>query len=94
MRTQKLYNTITAWIDDEINPNKNAGAFGELVQYFDDKSLSLIIYDANNDDRKALKTLREHYLLSGKRRIIALYSELTSLQKKNRQKYNGLCRTN
>ena len=30
-RTQKLYNTITAGIDGEINPNKNAEAFVELV---------------------------------------------------------------
>ena len=35
MRTQKFYSTITAGIGDEINPNKNAEAFGELVQHLD-----------------------------------------------------------
>ena len=44
MRTLKLHNTITADIDDEINPNKNAEVFGKLVQYLDDSNLSLIIY--------------------------------------------------
>ena len=54
-RIQKLYNTITAGIDYEINPNKNTQAFGKLVQYLDDRNLSLIIRDANKDGRKALK---------------------------------------
>lgn len=53
-----------------------------MVQYLDDRSLSLIIRDANNDGIRALKILREHYLPGGKPRIIALYTELTSLQNK------------
>ena len=41
--------------------------------------MSLVIREANNDGRKALKVLREHYQGKGKPRIIALYTELTSL---------------
>lgn len=55
-------------------------AFNELVQCLDDRSLSLVIREANNDGRKALRVLREHYQGKGKPRIIALYTELTSLR--------------
>ena len=37
--------------------------------------------DAAGDGRKALKILRDHYASKGKPRIIALYTELTSLVK-------------
>ena len=73
--------TIAARFDDKINPNKNAEAFGQYFHYLDDRNLLLIIRDTNNDDRKDFKSLREHYLLPGKPRIIVLYTELTSLQK-------------
>ncbi|XP_071959493.1 uncharacterized protein [Antedon mediterranea] len=59
---------------------KNSNAFAELVQYLDDRSLSLIMRDAKNDGRKALGILREHYLGKSKPRIISLYTELTSLK--------------
>jgi hypothetical protein len=65
---------------NERNIELNAQVFAELVQFLDDKSLSLIIRDAKNDGRKALRILREHYLGSSKPRIIALYTELTSLK--------------
>lgn len=38
-----------------------------------------MIREANNDGRKALRVLREHYQGKGNPRIIALYTELTSL---------------
>ena len=43
LRTHKLYNTITTKMDELVNPNKNAEAYGEMVQFLDDRSLSLII---------------------------------------------------
>ncbi|PIK35791.1 hypothetical protein BSL78_27378 [Apostichopus japonicus] len=43
--------------------------------------LSLVMRDAADDGRKALKILREHYSNQGKPRIITLYTELTSLKK-------------
>ena len=61
------------------DPAKNAECFNELVQVLDDRSLSLIIHDASQDGRKAFKILRDHYKSSGKPRIIALYTKLTTL---------------
>ena len=54
--------------------------FTEFVQYLDDKSLSLIISDAQDNGRKALKILQEYYRGSSKPRVISLYTELTSLK--------------
>ena len=68
-------------MDEPVNPNKNAVTYGEMVQFLDDRSLSLIIRDAKNDGSKALNILREHYLSRGKPKVIALYTELTSLRK-------------
>lgn len=64
----------------EIDADKKADAFAELIQCLDDTSLSLIIRDARDDGGKALNILRRHYLPSGKPRIITLYTELTSLK--------------
>lgn len=50
------------------------------VQFLDNKSLSLVMRDATDDGRKALKILQKHYASNGKQRIIALYTELTSLK--------------
>ena len=59
---------------------KNTEVFASLVQFLDDKSVTLIIRDARNDGRKALKILRDHYRGSTKPRIISMYCELTSLK--------------
>ena len=60
---------------------KNAIVFAELIQYLDDKSLSLVIRDAWDNGRKALTIFREHYLSKGKPKVIFLYTELTSLRR-------------
>ena len=60
---------------------ENATAFIELIQYLDDKSLSLVIRDAQDNGRKALTILREYYLSKGKLKIISLYTELISLRR-------------
>lgn len=62
---------------------KNADAYAELIQLLDDKSLSLIMRDAPDNAREALKILRGYYAGRGKPRIINLYTMLTSLQKTN-----------
>lgn len=80
MRLKKLLEVISPGLDTP-DAEKNTDAFAELVQFLDDRSLSLVIRDAKNDGRKALSTLREHYLGRGKPRIISLYTELTSLKK-------------
>ena len=81
MRLRKLKDSITAADDVEITAAKNEETFAELIQFLDDKSLALVMRDARDDGRKALKILRAHYAGAGKPRIISLYTELTSLVK-------------
>ena len=84
MHLQKLQATILPASEggrEEPEADKNSEAFAEIVQCLDDRSLALVFRDAQNDGRKALGILREHYLSAGKPRIIALYTELTSLKK-------------
>lgn len=84
MKLRKLKETILL-PDHEDEPedfySKNEEAFAELIQFLDDRSLSLVMRDAVDDGREALKILRSHYAGTGKPRIIALYTELTSLSK-------------
>ncbi|CAB3992128.1 Retrovirus-related Pol poly from transposon TNT 1-94 [Paramuricea clavata] len=65
----------------EPNEAKNADVYAELIQVLDDRSLSLVMRDAKDDGKKAISILREHYMSSGKPKIIALYTELTTLNK-------------
>ena len=81
MRLQKLKKIICAPDGEEIDEDKNEEAFAELIQFLDDKSLSLVMREAHDDGRAALKILRAHYAGSGKPRVISLYTELTSLAK-------------
>ena len=79
-----LRNVVTSPITAEEQDNdreKNETAYAELIQYLDDRSLSLVMRDGKDDGRKSLKILREHYIGSGKPRIIVLYTTLTTLQK-------------
>ena len=86
LRTLKLHDVVTATAtpteatDIAAAVDKNAQVFGELVQLLDDTSLSLIIRDARDKGKEALQILRDHYLGTGKPRIISLYTELTSLK--------------
>ena len=85
MRLQKLKDTIVGSEDDEIDADKNAEALAELIQFLDDKSLSLTMRDAIDDGRKALGILGEHNAGKSKPRIISLYTELTSLIKSSQE---------
>ena len=81
MRLHKLHGVLDETISDaDLDVDKNAEAFATLVQYLDDKSLSLVMRDAKDNGRKAMKILRDYYLGCSKPRIISLYSELTSLK--------------
>ena len=75
MRLQKLKDTITAAEDAEIKAANNKEAFLKLIQFLDDKSLTLVMRDAQDDGRKALKIFRAHYAGTGKPRVISLYTE-------------------
>ncbi|XP_063855431.1 uncharacterized protein LOC135097990 [Scylla paramamosain] len=83
MRLQKLHNVIDppASSTTAADVTKNAEAFAELIQFLDDRSLSLVMRDAKDDGREALRILREHYLSKGKPKVISLYTELTTLLK-------------
>ena len=88
MRLQKLKNTILNQPADGARENalaedaaKNAEAYAELIQFLDDKSLSLVMREAADDGRAALRILRDYYAGKGKPSIVCLYTELTSLQK-------------
>ncbi|KAK3876711.1 hypothetical protein Pcinc_018523 [Petrolisthes cinctipes] len=77
LRLQKLHEVLTATTPD---PENNARVYAELVQLLDDTSLSLVIREAKDDGKKAIKILREYYMETSKPRILSLYTELTSLK--------------
>ena len=66
---------------DQDTRDKNEEVFALLCQFLDETSLSLIIRDAKDDGRKAIKILREHYQGTSKPRIISLWTELSKLEK-------------
>ena len=47
--------------NDNVDPEKNADLYAELIQVLDDRSLSLVMREASNDSRKAFKILKDHY---------------------------------
>ena len=81
MKIKKLKDVITGTDENTVDADKNEDVFAELIQLLDDRSLALIMREAKDDGRKAMKTLREHYAGKGKPRVIALYQELTSMRK-------------
>ena len=68
---------------DDPDPEKNEECYAELIKFLDDKSLSLVMREAADDGSKALQILRSHYASQDKPRIIALYTDLTSLKKES-----------
>ena len=83
LRLRKLKKTVLG--EGHIDIAKNEEAFSEIVQFLDNRSLSLIMRDAKDDGRRALEILREHYAGRGKPRIMSLYTVLTSLQKSSNE---------
>ena len=93
LRMQKLYSVVMDDNDvlmtseiattDTDAIEKNKMVFACLVQFLDDKSISIILRDAKNNGRKALQVLRNHYLGASKPRIISMYHELTTLKLEN-----------
>ena len=51
-----------------------------MIQFLDDKSINLIIRDAKNDGRAAMKIMRDHFIGSTKPRLISMWCELTALR--------------
>ena len=71
--------------EDNEGQDNNELAYAEICQFLDETSLSLVMRDARNDGRCALKILREHYAGRSKPRIITLYTQLTSLGKEKNE---------
>ena len=69
----------------DADPAKNKQVYAELVQFLDKRSLSIIMRDAKDKGREAMDMLRNHYRGKGKQRIISLYTELTSLVKRQNE---------
>ncbi len=78
---KEIITTESAGVETPEEAASNAEAYAELIQFLDDKSLSLVMREAADDGRAALKILRDYYAGKGKPRVISLYTELTSLQK-------------
>ena len=69
----------------ETDTEGNEEAYNELIQFLDDKSLSLIRREASDNGREALRILRDDNAGKGKPRIISLYTQLTSLKKEQNE---------
>ena len=64
---------------------KNEERYAELIQFLDNKGLPLVMRDAADDSRKALKILGEHYASQSNPRIITLYTEFDIAWNGNKQ---------
>lgn len=71
--------------EDDPDPGKNEECYTKLIQFLYDKSLSLVIGKAADDGIKTLQISRDHYASQSKPRIIAVYTELTSLTKESEE---------
>ena len=69
----------------ETDTERNEEAYNELIQFLEEKSLSLIMREVSDNRREALRVLRDHYEGKGKPRIISLYTELTSRRKEQNE---------
>ena len=84
LRIQHLHQIVLSPTDqsDDIDfIKKKSTIVAEIIQYLNDKSLSLLIIDTRDNGRKALRILREHLSSKGKLKVIFLYTELTSLRR-------------
>ena len=70
---------------NETDTERNEEAYNELIQFLDDRSLSLIMREASDNGREALRILRDHYAGKGKPRIISLYTQLTLLKREQNE---------
>ena len=67
----KLYDVILAEEEPkEGDVEKNIDAFAQLIQCLDYRNLSLVMRDAKDDGRKALKILRNHYMGKSKPHVL------------------------
>ena len=79
MRIKDLRDGIDPDSDVLVSQDKKERAFAELVQFLDDRSLNLVMADANEDGKAALAILRDHYAGTSEQRILSLYTTLTTI---------------
>ena len=84
MKPKKLKNVFVG--ETAITDEQNETAFCELIQFLDERTLTLVMRDAKDSGRGALKMLCNHYAGKGKPRIITLYTQLTTLNKISSEK--------
>ncbi|GAB1598815.1 hypothetical protein Ahia01_000158700 [Argonauta hians] len=83
LRTRGLHKVITT--GSQVDTEENAAVFAELIQILDDRSINLIMRDAEDDGKKAMEILNAHYKSKCKPKIICLYTELTTLTKQTEE---------
>ena len=88
MRLKKLKKVIVP-DGPAATAEQREDAFAELVQFLDERSLGLVMRDAADDGRKALKILRNHYANYGKPRVLSMFRKLTSLKKEEDEDLTG-----
>ena len=57
MKIKKLKDVLVG-DNDEPDAERNEMAFAEMIQFLNERSLSLVIRDANDNDRKTFKILK------------------------------------
>ena len=83
LKLRKLKDVVTSDTPGEGGDwdERNEKVCAELILLLDDTSLSQVVRDDQDDGRKAMKILKEHYTNVSKPRVIVLYMELKSLSK-------------
>ena len=71
--------------DEVDDPSLNEQVYAELCQFLDSTSMQLIMRDAKDDGKAALKILREHYAGSSKPRVINMWRQLSRLMKNSNE---------
>ena len=69
-------------VNNDSSRERNENAYAELIQFLDDRSLGYVMSQAADNGYRALQILRKHYPGRSKPRIITLYHQLTTLNKK------------
>lgn len=61
MKIRKLKHVLVGNDETTITADQNATAFSELIQFLDERSITIIMRDVRDDGRKAFQILQEHY---------------------------------
>ena len=81
MRIKELKNAVDPDSRSVVSVDKRERSFAELVQFLDDRSLNLVMRDANDDGRAAMAILWDHYAGTSEQRILSLLMTLTTVVK-------------